>query len=178
MVLRRGQTNKIFWRVNQSIFAPTLRVIGPEGRQLGVFSLKEALEKAREEGLDLVEIAPHAKPPVAKIIDFAKFRYQQEKKEREAKKKEKRGTEIKEIWLTPFMAENDYQVKVGRIKEFLDEGHKVRIAVRFKGRQMGRSEFGYQVVKKLEEDVKEEGKIEQAPKFLGRQLMTTLTPIK
>lgn len=153
-------------------------MIGPDGRQLGVFSLKEALEKAREAELDIVEIAPHAQPPVAKIIEFAKFRYHEEKKEREARRKEKRGTEIKEIWLTPFMAENDYLVKVGKIKEFLGEGHKVRIAVRFKGRQMGHREFGYQVVKKLEKDIKEEGKIEQQPKFLGRQLVTTLTPIK
>lgn len=176
--MRRGQANKVFWRVNQGIHAPTLRVIGPDGRQLGVFSLKEAVEKAQEVGLDLVEIAPHASPPVAKIIDFAKFRYQQEKKEREAKKKEKKGTEIKEVWLTPFMATNDYLVKAGKIKEFLAEGHKVRIAVRFKGRQMGRKDSGYIIVKRLEEDIKEEGKIEQQPKFLGRQLVTTLTPIK
>lgn len=176
--MRRTQTKKAFWRVNQSIQAPTLRVIGPDGRQLGVFSLKEALEKAKDAGLDLVEIAPHAQPPVAKIIDFVKFRYQEEKREREARRKEKRGTEIKEIWLTPFMAENDYLVKVDRIKEFLSEGHKVRIAVRFKGRQMGHSRFGYQVVKKLEGDVKEEGRIEQQPKFLGRQLMTMLTPVR
>lgn len=145
---------------------------------MGVFSLKEALEKAGETGLDIVEIAPHAQPPVAKIIDFAKFRYQEEKKEREARRKEKKGTEQKEVWLTPFMARNDYLVKVGKIKEFLNEGHKVRIAVRFKGRQMGRKEFGYEVVKKLEEDIKEEGKVEQSPKFLGRQLVTTLTPVK
>lgn len=140
--------------------------------------MKEALEKAREAELDIVEIAPYAQPPVAKIINFAKFRYQEGKKEREARRKEKKGTEQKEVWLTPFMAQNDYMVKVGRIKEFLKEGHKVRIAVRFKGRQMGRKEFGYEVVKKLEEDVKEEGKVEQTPKFLGRQLVTALTPIK
>lgn len=153
-------------------------MIGPDGRQLGVLSLKEALEKAQGESLDLVEIAPHASPPVAKIIDFTKFRYQQEKKEREARRKEKKGTEIKEVWLTPFMAANDYHVKVGKIKEFLAEGHKVRVAVRFKGRQMGRKESGYTIVKRLEEDIKEEGKVEQTPKFLGRQLVTTLTPIK
>lgn len=145
---------------------------------MGVFPLKEALEKAREAELDIVEIAPHAQPPVAKIINFAKFRYQEEKKEREARRKEKKGTEQKEIWLTPFMAQNDYLVKVSRIKEFLKGGHKVRIAVRFKGRQMGRKEFGYEVVKKLEDDVKDDGRIEQAPKFLGRQLVTTLTPVK
>lgn len=178
MVLRRTQISKSFWRVNQNIKAPTLRVIGPDGRQMGVFSLQEALVKAQEENLDLVEIAPHANPPVAKIIEFAKFKYREEKREREAKKKEKKGSEQKEIWFSPFMAGNDYTVKAGRVKEFLKEGYKVRVAVRFKGQQMGHKEAGYKIVKKLEEDTKDVGKIEQQPKFLGRQLMTTLTPVK
>lgn len=126
----------------------------------------------------MVEIAPHASPPVAKIIDFTKFKYQQEKKEREARKKEKRGTEQKEIWLTPFMADNDYQVRLERIKEFLEEGHKVRITVRFKGRQMGHKEFGYEQAKRVVEDTKEIAAVDQEPKFLGRQLVMTLTPQK
>lgn len=178
MVWKRAQTTKVFWRVNQSIQAPTLRVIGLDGHQLGVFSLQEALKHAQEAGLDLVEIAPHANPPVAKIIEFAKFKYQQEKKEREAKKKEKKGSEVKEIWFSPFIAEHDYGVRADRVKEFLEEGHKVRVAVKFKGQQLGRKEFGYQLINKLAEDIKEVGKIEQQPKFLGRQLITTLTPIK
>lgn len=178
MGVKRAQTSKVFWRVNQSIYAPTLRVIGPDGNQVGVFSLQEALDKAQEAGLDLVEIAPYAQPPVAKIIDFVKFKYQQEKKEREVKKKEKKGSEQKEIWFSPFIAENDYMVRVNRVKEFLTEGYKVRVAVKFKGAQMGRKEAGYELMRKLAEDIKEVGKVEQEPKFLGRQLLTTLTPIK
>lgn len=176
MAARRSK--KQFWRANQNIRAPKLRVIGPDGKQLGIFSLSEALKKTEEEGLDLVEIAPQARPPVAKIIDFAKFRYQQEKKEREQRVKEKKGSEQKEIWLTPFMADNDYQVRLERIKEFLKEGHKVRVTVRFKGRQMGHKEFGYEQAGRVVQDTKEMAAVDQEPKFLGRQLVMTLTPLK
>ncbi len=168
----------VFWRVNQNIRAPKLRVIGFDGRQLGIFALDEALKKAAEAGLDLVEIAPGASPPVAKIINFAKFKYTEEKKAREAKLKEKRGTELKEIWLTPFMADNDYQVRLARIKEFLEGGQKVRATVRFTFRQMVHREFGYEILKKVVADTSEISKIDQTPKFLGRQLMMMLTPVK
>lgn len=174
----RFQTRSAVWRINQNIRAPRLRVIGADGRQLGIFSLSEALVKAQEDGLDVVEIAPNAKPPVAKIIDFTKFKYHQEKKEREAKLKEKKGTELKEIWLTPFMAGNDYAVRLGRIKEFLSGGHKVRVAVRFTGRQMGHREFGYDLAKRVEEDTDGIAKIDQPPKMIGRQLLMTITPVK
>lgn len=169
---------KVFWRVNQNIQARELRVIDSEGKQLGVFSVNEAREKAKEAGLDLVEIAPNAKPPVAKIIDFAKFRYSQEKKEREAKKGQKRGTEQKEVWLTPFMGESDYGVRLGRIKEFLTEGHKVRVVVRFKGVQMSHREFGYEMANKVRNATANQAGIDQEPKFLGRQLIMVLTPVK
>ncbi len=169
---------KSFWRTNQNIQAQQLRVIGPDGKQLGLFSKAEALAKAEEEGLDLIEIAPTAKPPVAKIMDFAKFRYQQDKKEREAALKEKRGTEQKEIWLTPFMADHDYQVRLSRIREFLEDGSKVRVAVRFTGRQMAHREFGYEMCKRACNDTKLISKMDGEPKFLGRQLMFTLSPVK
>ncbi|MBI4033315.1 MAG: translation initiation factor IF-3 [Candidatus Blackburnbacteria bacterium] len=169
---------RTFWRANQNIRAPKLRVIDSLGKQLGVFSLSEALKIAQEQGLDLVEIAPKAAPPVAKIIDFAKFKYQQEKKEREARKKEKKGTEQKEIWLTPFIANNDYAVRVGRINEFLGEGYKVRVVVRFTGRQMGHKEFGYEIAKRVVEDTKDIAKVDVQPKFIGRQLLMTLAPLK
>lgn len=168
----------VFWRVNQNIRAPKLRVIGSDGKQLGIFSLSEALAKANGLELDLVEIAAHANPPVAKIINFAKFKYQEEKRNREAKLKEKKGTELKEIWLTPFMADNDYQVRLGRIKEFLEDNHKVRVTVRFTFRQMVHREFGYEILKKVVADTNEISKIDQEPKFLGRQLMMMLTPVK
>lgn len=174
----RFQTRSTYWRINQNIKANRLRVIDSSGHQVGIFSLSQALEKAREQEVDLVEIAPNADPPVAKIVDFTKFKYQQEKKEREAKLKEKKGTELKEIWLTPFMAGNDYAVRLGRIKEFLSGGHKVRVAVRFTGRQMGHREFGYELAKRVDKDTEGIAKIDQSPKMIGRQLLMTITPVK
>lgn len=153
-------------------------MIGPEGKQLGIFTSEEALSKAEELGLDLVEIAPQATPPVVKIIDFAKFRYQEEKREKEARKKEKRGSEQKEVWFTPFMGENDYEVRLLKVKDFLTEGHKVRIVVKFTGSQMAHREFGYQMTTRVTNDTKEMAGIDQIPKFLGKQLIMTLTPVK
>lgn len=173
-----NNTKKTFWRTNLGISAQTLRVISSDGKQLGVFSKDEALQKAEKEGLDLVEIAPGAKPPVAKIINFAKFKYQQDKKDREAKLAERKGSEIKEIWLTPFMADNDYKVRFGRIKEFLITGFKVRIAIKFTGRQLAHKEFGYELAKRVVNDAKDISRIDSEPKFLGRQLLLTITPVK
>lgn len=174
----KATTKKTYWRINQNIQAEKVRVIGPDGKQLGIFSVSEALTEAEKEGLDLVEIAQHATPPVVKIIDFAKFRYQQEKKEREARKKEKKGRESKEVWLTPFIGANDYQTRLEKIREFLTEGSKVRVVVRFKGNQMSRKQFGYEVSGKVVKDVQDIGGVDQEPKFLGRQLIMTLTPVK
>lgn len=169
---------KPFWRLNQSIRAEKLRVIDSDGKQLGIFSLTEALEKTNERGLDLVEIAPHANPPVAKIIDFAKFRYQEEKKLREAKRREKRGSEQKEVWFTPFIAEGDYTVRLEKVREFLGDGAKVRVVVRFKGRQMAQKGFGYKVLGSVTSDTKDIAGVDQHPKFIGRQAMMVLTPVK
>lgn len=166
------------WRTNQSIRAGTLRVITADGKQVGVLPTATALQKAQEEGLDLVEIVPKANPPVAKIIDFAKFRYQQDKKEREAKLKEKRGTEQKEIWFTPFIADNDYQVRLNRVREFLEDGHKVRTIVKFSSRQLTHKEFGYELLSRLTSDLKAISRVDVQPKFIGRQLLMTLTPFK
>lgn len=172
------KSKKSFWRVNENIRAPKLRVIGPEGKQLGVFSFREALDLAQKEGVDLVEIAPTASPPVAKVVDFAKFRYQQEKRERELAKKEKRGAEIKEVWLSPFMADNDYANKLGKVTEFLEGGHKVRLTVKFTRPQMQHKEFGFEVIKRVAADLKGKAQIDQEPRFFGKQLVTTLSPIK
>lgn len=173
-----SKSTQSYWRTNDRIQAQTLRVIGPEGKQLGVFSKQEALQQAQEAGLDLVEIAPTAKPPVAKIVDFAKFRYQQDKKDREAKLKEKKGSEQKELWLTPFMADNDYQIRLSRIKEFLTDGHKVRIAVRFTGRQLAHREFGFVWAKRVEKDTEDLARVDSPPKFIGRQCLMTIAPFK
>lgn len=169
---------KTFWRTNQNIQANKLRVLDAEGKQLGIFSRDEAFKLAEEEGLDLVEIAPKAKPPVAKIIDFTKFKYQQEKKEREARRKEKKGSEQKEVWLTPFMGNNDYETKLEKIKEFLKEGSKVRVVVKFRGQQMGHKEFGYKLVDRVSTDTKGQAALDQEPKFFGRQLMFMLSPVR
>lgn len=178
LAARYPKQRKSFWRTNQNIRAWKLRVIGPDGRQIGVLTPTEALQKAQELGLDLVEIAPHANPPVAKIIDFVKFRYQQEKKERETRRKEKRGSEQKEVWLTPFIGESDYEVRLEKIREFLGEGHKVRVVIKFTRPQLAHKEFGYKLVNRVEGDTQEISGVDQEPKFLGRQLMITLTPVK
>lgn len=167
-----------FWRVNQAVQARQVRVIDTDGKQLGVFSAQEALVRAQAQGLDLVEIAPHANPPVVKIIEFAKFKYQQEKRAREARRKERRGTERKEVWLTPFIGESDYETRLEKIKEFLAQGHKVRVVVKFKGPQMAHKEFGYKIADRLKKDTQEIAGIDQEPKFLGRQLLFVLAPAK
>lgn len=178
MVANRFKIKKTFWRINQNIQANQIRVIGPEGKQLGIFSKSEALQKAQEFELDLVEIAPTANPPVAKIIDFTKFHYQQEKKEREARRKERKGSEQKEVWLTPFIGQNDYKVRQEKIKEFLEEGYKVRVVVKFTGSQLAHREFGYKVTSRITQDMHQMASVDQEPKFLGRQLIMVLTPIK
>lgn len=172
--LRKRQT-KQFWRTNERIMAGQLRVISEDGKQVGILERNEALAKAQQAGLDLVEIAPTAKPPVARIIDFTKFKYQQEKKERDQRKKEKKGTTLKEIWLRPFIAEGDYQVRLGKIREFLGEGAKVRIAVKSK-RRIDKTEPLYKILRRIIEDLRDVGRVEQEPKMFGRQLITTLTP--
>lgn len=178
MASRYFNTKKPTWRVNQNIQAQTLRVVGSDGKLVGILSKQEALKKAQRLELDLVEIAPGANPPVAKIINFAKFRYQQDKKEREAKLAEKKGSEVKEIWLTPFIADNDYQVRLSRIKEFLTEGHKVRVVVKFTGRQLAHREFGFELCKKVLKDTESMSKADGEAKFLGRQLIMMISPVK
>jgi translation initiation factor IF-3 len=137
----------------------------------------EALQKAREENIDLVEIAASAQPPVVRLINFQKFKYQEAKKEREAARKTKK-VDIKEIRLTPFIGKNDLNVRMERAKEFLTQGNKVRLVVRFTGRQMGRQQFGYEVIKKALVILESLATMDSEPKFVGRQLITVLTPLK
>ncbi len=172
---RYQQENKKFYRTNERIFAQTLRVVDSEGKQIGVFSKQEALEKAREEELDLVEIAPQAQPPVAKIIDFRKFLYQEEKKKKEEKKKAK-TSDTKEVRLGPFMSDNDLQVMINRCRDFLTEGDKVRLVVKFRGRQVTRSDFGFGVVKKVIAAVNDISKVDKDAKMEGRQIVAVLSP--
>lgn len=171
------KSNKINWRVNEQITSPQLRVIGEDAKQIGVLAKAEALKKAKELGLDLVEIAPTAKPPVAKIIAFSKFRYQQEKKEKADAKKVK-GGELKEIRLSPFIAQGDYNTRIARIREFLDERNKVRVVVVFMGRQMGSKNFGYALLKRVIADLGPETiSLDVEPKFIGRHLGMVISPL-
>lgn len=166
-----------FYRINQYIRADRVRVVDEEGKQVGILPLREALEKAQKIGLDLVEIAPTASPPVCKIIDFKKFKYLESKKAREARKKAKKG-EVKEIRLSPFIAKKDLEFRLGRAEEFLKEGDKVKVTVRFFGRQITRKEFGYELLKKFIKDLSYLSTIEQEPRFVGRQLVMLLSPAK
>lgn len=152
-----------------------MRVVSETGEQLGVMAKGDALKRAQEAGMDLVLVAPNINPPVAKIIDFAKFKFQQEKREQESKKKSKQA-EIKEVRLTPFMAENDLMVRVKRAKEFLLDKDKVRFNVWFRGRQMTRKQFGYDLLKKVMTELSSVGVIEQEAKFRGNVLQMTLKP--
>jgi len=165
------------YRINERIWAQELRVLDSEGKQIGVFPRQVALQKAKEEELDLVEIAPLAKPPVAKIIDFNKFLYQEAKKKQEEKKKAK-VSDTKEVRLGPFMSENDLNVMIGRIKGFLEDGDKVRLIVKFKGRQIIHPEFGHKVLEKVFGSLSDVSKVDRMPKLEGKQLIAIISPEK
>ena len=154
-----------------------MRVVSETGEQLGIMTKGDALKRAGEAGMDLVLVAPNINPPVAKIIDFAKFKFQQEKEEQESKKKPKQS-ETKEVRLTPFMAENDLMVRVKRAKKFLLGNDKVRFNVWFRGRQMSKRQFGYDLLKKVMGQLDGAGEIEQDAKFRGNVLQMTVKPGK
>jgi translation initiation factor IF-3 len=174
---KRQQDNRKIYRVNERIFASTLRVLDFEGKQIGVMQKFEALENARSQGLDLVEIAPKALPPVAKIIDFKKFLYQEEKKRREEKKKTK-VSETKEVRLGPFMSENDLSVMTKRARDFLAQGDKVRLVVFFSGRQITHPEFGHKVLDKTIAQLSDISKVDRERKLEGRKLIILISPEK
>jgi translation initiation factor IF-3 len=168
---------KKFYRLNQYITAPTVRVVDEQGKQIGILPISEALKKAKELKADLVEVAPDANPPVCKIIDFKKFKYLEAKKHQEEKRKSKK-VEIKEIRLTPFIAKNDFDFRIKRAEEFLKEGNKVKISVKFHGRQLTRKEFGYELIAKAKENLSPHAQVETEPKFVGNQLEVLLSPIQ
>jgi translation initiation factor IF-3 len=174
---KRSIDTRRFYRTNERIYSTTLRVLDSEGKQIGVLSKYEALQKAKELSLDLVEIAPQAKPPVAKIIDFNKFLYQEEKKKREEKKKAK-VSETKEVRLGPFMSDNDLSVMVKRAKDFLLQGDKVRLVVFFSGRQITHPEFGHKILDKTLEQLSSVSKVERERHLEGRKLITLVSPEK
>lgn len=153
-----------------------MRVIGSDGKQLGVVDIEKALALSIKEGLDLVEIAPHAKPPVTRIVDIGKFKYEEEKKQKAQKKKTK-ASGLKEIRFSPFIGEADYNTRLIRIKKFLEEKNKIKVVVKFKGRQMGSKQFGYKLFERLLGDLGDRVGIDMNPKFLGRHLIMIISPM-
>ncbi len=166
-----------FYRTNQYIQAEKVRVVDEKGKQVGVMPRGEALRKAEEAKLDLVEVAPKAVPPVCRIIDFKKFKYLEAKKEQEEKKRSKK-TELKEIRLGLFMAENDLNFRLNHAEKFLKEGHKVKVNLRFKGRQAMRKEMGIQLLKKALEKISPFAQVDIEPRIVGRNAEMALSPLK
>jgi translation initiation factor IF-3 len=162
-------------RINRMIRAREVRVIGSEGEHLGVVPLEEALGIAAAQGLDLVEVSPDAEPPVCKIIDYGKFRYMQDKRGREAKKKQ-RVIQVKEIRMRPKTEENDYLVKSRQIRRFLEEGNKAKVSMRFRGREHEHAELGQQKLERLMLELQDLANIEQAPQMEGRMITMVLAP--
>jgi len=163
-------------RMNQGITASTVRVIDQNGEMLGVMNLKAALDLALNAGLDLIEISPNAEPPVCKILDSGKYKYEQQKKKAEARKNQK-VVEIKEIKLRPVTGENDYQVKLKSVRKFLSDGNKVKITVRYRGREITHQELGRKILERMCVDTGDIGKIELAPKMEGKQMVTILATL-
>jgi translation initiation factor IF-3 len=164
-------------RINGEIDASQIRLVAEDGAQLGIVSFREAISKAEEADLDLVEIAPQAVPPVCKIMDYGKYKYHEQKKQHEAKLKQKQ-IQVKEIKFRPGTDENDYQIKLRNMTRFLEEGDKVKVTLRFRGREMAHQEFGVAQLKRVETDMVELGVVEQFPKLEGRQMVMVLAPKK
>ncbi|MDC0975617.1 translation initiation factor IF-3 [Alphaproteobacteria bacterium] len=162
-------------RINELIRAENVRCIGASGEQLGVIPISEALKIAEDESLDLVEIQPNVDPPVCKILDYGKFKYEAQKRKNEARKKQK-IIEVKEIKLRPNIDNNDFTVKMKQVKKFIDNGDKVKITLRFRGREMTHQALGVTVLDRVKEDTEELCKIETMPKLEGRQMVMILAP--
>ncbi len=164
-------------RLNEEITVPEIRLQGVEGEQLGVMSIRAALQLAEEAGVDLVEIAPLAKPPVCRVMDYGKFKYQEQKRAHEAKLKQKQ-VQVKEIKLRPGTDENDYQIKLRNMTRFLEEEDKVKVTLRFRGREMAHQEFGMRQLERIKADLEAIGQVEQMPKMEGRQMIMIIAPAK
>lgn len=154
---------------------PNVRVIDAEGEMLGVMPIHDALERAAEAGLDLVEVSPTADPPVCKFLDYGKYKYQSQKKASEARKKQK-TVDVKEIKMRPGIEPHDYEVKLRAINKFLDEGDKVKVTIRFRGREFLHQELGMNVLQRVRNEVDEKAKVESYPKMEGRQMIMVIAP--
>ncbi|MGB5427874.1 MAG: translation initiation factor IF-3 [Gammaproteobacteria bacterium] len=164
-------------RVNEKIIAPEVRVIDQEGEQVGVVSIEEARSIANEASLDLVEISPNAEPPVCRIMDYGKFRFEESKKLQTAKKKQKQ-TQVKEIKFRPGTDIGDYKIKLRKLVSFLEEGDRTKVTLRFRGREMAHQELGMELLQRVKADLSEYGTVEQEPKMEGRLMVMVLAPKK
>ncbi len=164
-------------RVNREIVADKIRLIGANSEMIGVTNVAEGLRAAEAAGLDLVEISPDAVPPVCKLLDYGKFRFAEQKKFQEARKKQK-VIQIKEIKLRPGIGQHDLEIKLRAVQKFLDEGDKVKITLRFRGREMAHQELGMAVLNKVREALAEKIKVEHEPKMEGRQVIMVIAPAK
>ena len=162
-------------RINTQITVPTVRLVKEDGTMVGLTSLRDALAMAADAGLDLVEISPNAEPPVCKILDFGKFKYEIQKKKNEARKKQK-VIDVKEIKLRPGIDEHDYEVKMRSVTRFLAEGDKVKVTMRFRGRELAHQELGMNVLMRVKDDLDKVAKIEQTPRMEGRQMTMVMSP--
>ena len=164
-------------RINERIRVPEIRLIGADGENVGVVSPERGLELAEQAGLDLVEISPNASPPVCKIMDYGKYKYEQQKRESEARKKQK-IIEIKEVKFRPNTDTHDYDVKMRNVTRFLEAGDKVTVTLRFRGREMAHQNLGRELLERVAEDVEGLGKVENMPKMEGRQMVMMIGPAK
>lgn len=162
-------------RINERIETDSVRLVDETGENVGVVSLDDALVRAENAGLDLVEIAPEAKPPVCKILDYGKFKYETQKKANEARKKQK-VIEVKEIKMRPNIDHHDYDVKMRAMNKFLGEGDKVKVTLRFRGREMAHQNLGLKVLERVRDDLESVSKVEQFPKMEGRQMTMVIAP--
>ncbi len=163
-------------RTNHRINSPEVQVISSEGENLGILKTNDAISRAKDEGLDLIEIAPNAKPPVCKIMDMGKFKYDQQKKASKAKKNQKK-VELKEIKLRPVTGVHDYTFKIKNAQKFLSKGDKVKFTVKFKGRELQHKHLGNRLMDKIIQDMQDIGKVELHPKFDGKQMIMVIQPI-
>ena len=162
-------------RLNADIKVPRVRLVDADGTQVGIVPLAQALRRAREQELDLVEVAPQADPPVCRIMDYGKYKYEQQKKANEARKRQK-VIEIKEIKMRPTIDDHDYDVKMRAMKRFFEEGDKVKVTLRFRGREMAHQDLGMQLLLKVKEQTEAVAKVESQPRSEGRQMVMVLAP--
>lgn len=173
MVMNKSRENEP--RMNEEINVATIRLIGPEGQMLGIVPTKQGIALAEQHGLDLVEISPTAEPPVCKVLDYGKYKYETQKKLSEARKKQK-VVNIKEIKMRPNIDEHDYGIKMRSVHKFIEEGDKVKFTIRFRGREMSHQEMGMKLLVRVKEEMGDTIKVEHEPKLEGRQMVMVISP--